>query len=301
MTTLAAVQAASVFLDLEASVDKACTLIAAAEADLIVFPESFVPGYPDWVWRTKPWHDAALFARLQDQSVEVPSSATERLGEAARAAGAYVAMGVNEREGGTLYNTLLYFAPDGSLAARHRKLMPTGGERLVWGQGDGSTLQVIETPFGRVGGLLCWENYMPLARAAMYAQNIDIYVAPTWDNSDVWVPTLRHIAKEGRVFVVGATPCLRGSDVGADVPGRDELWGGDDDWMSKGNSTIIGPEGEVLAGPLIGEAGIVRAEVDVAQARHSRQQFDVVGHYSRPDVFKLTVDTRAKQSVEFDG
>ncbi|MGH9222939.1 MAG: carbon-nitrogen hydrolase family protein [Acidimicrobiales bacterium] len=189
--TAAAIQSSPVFLDRDATVEKACGLIGKAAADgagLVVFPETFVPAYPDWVWRSRPWDDgpADWYARLLDQSVVLPGPATEALGEAARRAEAYVCIGVNERDpaGTTLYNTLAYFGPDGSLIGKHRKLMPTGGERLVWGMGDGSTLPVFETPFGRFGGLTCWENYMPLARAAMYAQGIDVYLAPTWDNSD---------------------------------------------------------------------------------------------------------------------
>jgi nitrilase len=303
---VAAVQAAPVFLDREATVDKACGLVEKARADgagLVVFPETFVPTYPDWVWRCKPWDDgeAGWTERLLDQSVEIPGPATVALGEAARAAGAYVSIGVNERDGSTLYNTQLYFGPEGTLLGKHRKLMPTGGERLVWGMGDGSTLLVLDTPFGRLGGLTCWENYMPLARAAMYAQGIDIYLAPTWDNSDVWIPTLRHIAKEGRVFVVGVNFCIRGSDVPADIPGRDAIYGGDDDWLSRGNTAIVGPEGELLAGPLVEEEGIVLAEIDANRARASRHQFDPVGHYSRSDVFTLTVDTRPKPAARFDG
>ena len=303
---VAAVQAAPVFLDREATVDKACGLVDKAKADggagLVVFPETFVPTYPDWVWRCRPWDDgqADWFARLLDQSVDVPGPATDALGEAARGAGVYVSIGVNEREGTTLYNTQLYFGPDGALLGKHRKLMPTGGERLVWGMGDGSTLLVIDTPFGRLGGLTCWENYMPLARAAMYAQGIDIWLAPTWDNSEVWVPTLRHIAREGRVFVVGVNFCLRGSDVPADIVGRDAIYGGDDDWLSRGNTAIVGPEGELLAGPLVEQEGILMAEVDVTRARASRRQFDPVGHYARPDVFTLTVDTRPKPTAVFD-
>jgi nitrilase len=302
---VAAVQATPVFLDREATVEKACALVDKARADgagLVVFPETFVPTYPDWVWRCRPWDDgeADWTARLLDQSVEVPSRTTEDLGEAARAAGAYVSIGVNERDGATLYNTQLYFGPTGALLGKHRKLMPTGGERLVWGMGDGSTLLVLDTPFGRVGGLTCWENYMPLARAAMYAQGIDIYLAPTWDNSDVWIPTLRHIAKEGRVFVVGVNHCLRGSDVPAGIPGRDAIYAGDDDWMSRGNTAIVGPEGELLAGPLMEEEGVLLAEVDASRARASRRQFDSVGHYARPDVFTLTVDTRPKPAARFE-
>jgi nitrilase len=298
--TAAAVQASPVFLHRDETVAKACGLIkeaASAGAGLLVFPETFVPTYPDWVWRAGVWDELSgqLYGRLLDNSVVVPSPATEALGRAARQAKAYVSMGINEREdrGGTIYNTQLYFGPDGSLLGKHRKLMPTGGERLVWGYGDGSTLVSFDTPFGRLGGLTCWENYMPLARYAMYSQGLDVYCAPTWDNSDVWVSTLRHIAKEGRLFVIGVAPCMRGSDVPDDVPGRDQLWGGEDDWMSKGNSTIVGPEGEILAGPLVGEEGIIYAEIDASRARSTRYKFDPVGHYSRPDVFRLHVETSA--------
>ena len=300
----AAVQATPVFLDREATVDKACGLVAKAAAEgagLIVFPEAFIPTYPDWVWRTAPWSDGDWYRLFLDQTVEVPSATTDRLGDAAREAGAWVAVGINERDRAstTVYNTLLYLAPDGSVAGAHRKLMPTGGERTVWGTGDGSTLTVLPTTFGRLGGLICWENYMPLARAAMYAQGVDVYLAPTWDNSDTWVATLRHIAKEGRVFVIGTNCCLRGSDVPAHLPRRDELYGGDDDWLSRGNTAIVGPNGELLAGPLVETEGILYAELDVAQLHASRRQFDPVGHYARPDVFHLEVDTRPRPAVIF--
>jgi nitrilase len=293
----AAVQAAPVFLDRDATVAKAARLTkqaAANDAGLVVFPEAFVPAYPDWVWRTIPWSDRAWYERLYDQAVDVPGAATDALGAAAREASTYLSIGVNERQGGTLYNTLLYFAPDGSLLGTHRKLMATGAERLVWGQGNGSGLAVFDTPFGRLGGLTCWENYMPLARAALYAQGIDVYLAPTWDNSDVWVPTLRHIAKEGRVYVIGVTCCLRGSDVPRHLPRAEELYGGDDDWMARGNTTICGPDGEILAGPLEATEGIIYAELDADHARKIRRRFDPTGHYSRSDVLRLVVDREAK-------
>ena len=237
----------------------------------------------------------------------VGSPATDVLAETARRLQIWLSVGVDERDeaGSTIYNTLLHFAPDGSLARRHRKLMPTGGERLVWGMGDGSTLKVIDTGFGRLGGLICWENYMPLARTALYAQGVDVYLAPTWDNSDVWVPTLRHIAREGRTYVIGVTSCIRAADLPADLPGRAALYGhagdgGDrDDWLSRGNSAIIGPGGEVLAGPLVGEEGILYAEIDARRARASRQEFDPVGHYGRSDVLRLVVDTTPRPAVSF--
>jgi len=291
-TLVAAVQAAPVFLDREATVEKVGTLTkeaAAAGARLVAFPEGFVPTYPDWVWRTTPWADGEWYARWIDQCVDVPGTACDALGEVARENGVHLAVPVNERAGGTVYNTILYFAPDGALLGKHRKLVATGGERLAWGMGDGSTLPVFDTPFGRMGGLICWENYMPLARVAMYEQGVDILLAPTWDNSDVWVASMRHIAKEGRCYVLGITSCLRGSDVPADFPGRDDIYGGDDDWMSRGNTVIVDPYGEILAGPISETEGILYAEVDVAKVRQSRRQFDVVGHYARPDVFTLSV------------
>ncbi|HCP62804.1 MAG TPA: nitrilase, partial [Actinobacteria bacterium] len=234
------------------------------------------------------------FRRYFESAVDVPGVHVDRMAATSREHRIHLVVGVIERDGGTLYCTVLFFSPTAGYLGKHRKLMPTGGERLVWGMGDGSTLAVFDTPFGRLGGLTCWENYMPLARYAMYAQGVDVWCAPTWDNSDVWVSTLRHIAKEGRVFVIGVAPLLRGSDVPPDIPGRDELWGGEDDWMCRGYSAIVDPSGSVLAGPLVEEEGILYAEVDASVARAARQEFDPVGHYSRPDVFRLSIDTSAR-------
>ena len=222
-TIVAAVQATPVFLDRDATIDKVGDAHQGGGRPraprLVAFPEGFVPTYPDWVWRTTPWADGEWYARWIDQCVDVPGPACDALGDIARENEVYLAVPVNERDGGTVYNTILYFGPDGALLGKHRKLVATGGERLAWGMGDGSTLPVFDTPFGRLGGLICWENYMPLARAAMYEQGVDILLAPTWDNSDVWVASMRHIAKEGRCYVLGITSCLRGSDVPADIPG----------------------------------------------------------------------------------
>lgn len=290
--TIAAVQAAPALFDREATIARVATLTAEAAAGgaaLVAFPEAFVPGYPDWVWRTRPWADAAWYERWSAQAVDLRGPERDALGAVAADNGVHLAIPVNERDGGTVYNTLCWFAPDGSLVAKHRKLVPTGGERLVWGQGDGSTLAVVDTPVGRVGGLICWENYMPLARAAMYERGVDVLLAPTWDNSDVWVASMRHIAKEGRCYVVGVTSCLRGSDVPAGLPGRDDLYGGDDDWMSRGNTVIVDPYGDVLAGPITGTEGTLYAPVDLDRVRAARREFDVVGHYARPDVFRFEV------------
>lgn len=307
--TVAAVQASYVLMDREATTSKVEELVRAAAdqgARLIVFPEVFVPGTPIWIDSVPIWDgDEAWFAQLVDQAVVVPGPTTERIGAAAKDAGAYVVIGVDEREphGTTIFNTLLYFGPDGSLVGRHRKLMPTGSERTVWGMGDGSTLNVVATELGRVGGLICWENYMPLARFHLYAQGVDVWVAPTLARGDGWIATMRHIAREGRVWVVGVNPCLRVEQIPADFPDRDRVWkvpdDGDDEahWVEPGNSVICNPNGEIVAGPLRHEEGILTAEVDLSMVNAMRRLFDPVGHYNRPDVFQLSVDTRPRRAV----
>ena len=291
--TVAAVQSTPVLLDRDATVERLLVSIkeaAAAGAQLVVFPEAIVPGYPDWVWRVPAFSDRDWYERLHDQAVDIPGPTTEALGAAAREAGTWVAVGVSERvRSGTLYNTLLYLDPDGAVAGVHRKLMPTGGERSVWGGGD-TPLPVFDTGFGRVGGLLCWENLMPLARAALYEQGIDIYLAPTWDNSDAWLSTLRHIAREGRVFVIGTNTCLHARDVPRTLPDADQLYAGaEGDWPSRGNTVIVGPDGKVVAGPLTEQAGMLVATLDLGRLTTARREFDPVGHYARNDVFQLTV------------
>ncbi len=286
--TVAAVQATPVFLDRSATVEVAARHVASAAAQLVVFPESFVPGYPDWVWRRPPMSDGDWYARLVDNAVRVESTDLDPVCDAARDAGAWVALGVTERaRSDTLYNTVVYIGPTGEIVGRHRKLVPTGAERLVWANGNDHLLTVIDVGGVKVGSLICWENYMPLARMAMYERGIDVLLAPTWDNSDEWVPTLRHIAKEGQIFVVGVTAFLRGSDVPRDLSDADDLYGGDDDFMSRGNTSIVAPGGEVIAGPLIGEAGVVSAELDLSRIAAGRRMFDPTGHYARPDVLTL--------------
>ena len=245
---VASVQAAPVFLDLEASVGKAEALIekAAVEgARLVVFPEAFLPAWPAWVDEVLPGEDAAWHVRLLEQSVVVPGPVTERLGAAARDAGVQLVMGVNEREehGSTIYNTILFFDADGGLLGKHRKLVPTHAERLVWGMGDGSDLRVHQTAVGRVGGLICWENYMPLARFALYSQGVDIWVAPTLATHEPWVATMRHIAREGVCHVIGVAPAARFSELPDSVPERERLWRGAEphgDWMLDGYTVPVG-------------------------------------------------------------
>ncbi len=295
---VAAVQAAPVFLDRDATVDKATGLVAEAAAEgaeLVVLPESFVPTYPDWVWRTKPWdeHATALWDRLVDQAVVVGSPATDALAACARRHRVHLSIGVTERDahGASLYNTTLLFGPDGDLLHRHRKLMPTGGERLVWGMGDGSSLHAVDTDVGRIGTLICWENLMPLARTALFTDGIEIHLAPTWDSNPVWLASMQHIAREGRVFVISVASAQRGSDVGADAfPDRDELYGGEDDWMCRGNAAIVDPDGNFVAGPLVDQAGMLVADIDLDEVVTARQRFDPTGHYARPDVLGLRDD-----------
>ncbi len=291
---VAVMQSTPAYLDKVGTLDGVAASVreVGPDADLIAFPESFVPGYPDWVWRTRPWSDSGWYTRFAEQAVVVDGPDLDPLREAARETGTWVALGVTERgPTGSLYNSVVYVDASGEVAARHRKLVPTGGERLVWAPGQGPLLTVVEIGGARVGSLICWENYMPLARAAMYQQGIDVLLAPTWDNSDEWVPTLRHIAKEGEVFVVGVTAFLRGCDIPRDLPDADTLYGGEEDHLSAGNSTIVAPGGSVIAGPLIGEAGVVSADLDLDRITIGRRMFDPTGHYARPDVLSLTVRT----------
>jgi nitrilase len=289
--TVAAIQATPAFLDRAATLELVAAHVADAAragADLVVFPESFVPGYPDWVWRRPPMSDGDWYDRFSAQAVDVDGTDLEPLFEAARTAGVWVALGITERvRSGSLYNSVVYVNDRGELAGRHRKLVPTGAERLVWANGYDDVLTTVDIGNVRVGALICWENYMPLARVAMYERGVDVLLAPTWDNSDEWVPTLRHIAKEGQLFVVGVTAYLRGCDVPRDLSDADELYGGEDDLMSRGNSSIVAPGGEVIAGPLIGSAGVVTATLDLSRIPSGRRMFDPVGHYSRPDVLSL--------------
>ncbi len=298
---VAVVQAAAAPFDSGAAVDNVCarTAEAAAEgAELVLFPEAYVGGYP---WglafgtavggRSDPGR--RTWERYWRSAIDVPGPEVERMAEAARAAGVYLCVGVIERDttysGGTLFCTLLYLGPDGSLLGKHRKLKPTAAERLIWGEGDGSTMPVVETPFGKVGGLICWENYMPLARTAMYAKGVEIYLAPTADARERWQSTLRHIALEGRCFVLGCNQYVERSMYPDDLEIADELeaW---PETLSAGGSAIYDPLGEEVAAPLWNEAGIVVADLDLGAIPRSKFDFDVTGHYARPDVFRLSVD-----------
>jgi nitrilase len=289
----AVIQAAPVAFEVDATLDKVERLTAEADADLVVFPEAFVSCYPrGYVFGaligSRSDEGRAWFRRYWESSIDVPGPATVRLGAIARERGCHLVIGVIERGGGTLYCTALFFAPDGTLLGKHRKLMPTGSERLIWGFGDGSTLPVFDTPLGRLGAVICWENYMPLLRMAMYQKGIQLYCAPTADPRDTWVASMRHIAFEGRCFVLSANQFARRSDYPDDYP-VDVPAG---EVMCRGNSVIVGPLGELLAGPETDGEAILGAEIDLGRTIEGKFDLDVAGHYSRPDVFRLEVDER---------
>ncbi|UCH24098.1 MAG: carbon-nitrogen hydrolase family protein [Deltaproteobacteria bacterium] len=300
---VAVVQAAPVLFDREATIGKANQLITEAGkkgAGLVLLPEAFIPAYPrglsfGMVVGNRSREGRATWQRYWENAVAVPSAATEALGAAAQEADAYLAIGVIERDRdysrGTLYCTLLFFSPEGKLLGKHRKLKPTGAERLIWGEGDGSTLPVFETDIGRIGGLICWENYMPMARMAMYSKGVELYLAPTADARDTWQSTMRHIACEGRCFVLGCNQFMTKNMYPADLEIVDEL-NDQPDVLCRGGSVIVSPFGDVLAGPLYDEEGILYAELDMAEIVKGKVDFDVVGHYARPDVFQLFVNEK---------
>ena len=297
--TIAAAQVAPYFLDRQKTLEIACDLISSAGKKgtrLIVFPEAFISGYPDWVWLVPNGNSDMLdelYQALVENAVTIPDEATRQLCQAAKDAGVYVAMGVHERNseasGSTLFNTLLYIDDQGMIIGKHRKLIPTGGERLVWGQGDGSTLSTFDTPFGKLGGLICWENYMPLARQSMYSAGVEIYVAPTWDSSENWLSSMRHIAREGGMFVISVCQAVQMDDI-PDQYEFKQLYGSDKEWINGGNSSIIGPYGEILAGPAQNKAEVLYAEIDLSVITKAKRMFDVAGHYARPDVFKYEIN-----------
>ena len=301
------VQAASVPFDADSGVDKAVRLTADAAAlgaKVVLFPEAFITGYPKGldfgtVVGARDTAGREEFRLYLESAIEVPGPQTERLGKAAAEHGVYLVIGVIEREGGTCYCTVLFFGPDGRLLGKHRKLMPTAMERVVWGFGDGSTLTTVESPYGRIGSVICWENYMPLLRMAMYAKHVAIYCAPTADDRDTWLPSMQHIALEGRCFVLTACQVLRKGDFPASV--RVKLGESDDHVLMRGGSAIINPLGKVLAGPAWGEETILTADLDLDDIGRGKFDFDVAGHYSRPDVFQLTVNEAPMRPVSPKG
>ena len=306
---VAVIQKPPVLLNRSATIDAALKAIDEAVdqgASLLVFPEAYIPGYPTWIWRLRPGGDGALtgeiHARLRENSVDIAGGDLQPIQEAAAKHRVTLVIGINERDsefsGTTLFNTVVVIGPDGTLLNRHRKLMPTNPERMVWGMGDASGLRVVDTPAGRLGSLICWESYMPLARYALYAQDIEIYVAPTWDTGESWLATMRHIAKEAGCWVIGTATALQGSDLPADFPERDKLFKGDE-WINDGDAVVVKPMGAIAAGPLNREKGILYADIDAESARRARRSLDVCGHYSRPDIFSFSVNRKPLPPVVF--
>jgi nitrilase len=308
---IAGIQACPVFMDRDRTVEKACSLICDAGrrgAVLAAFPEAFIPGYPLWVWFIPSGHTPALreaYSELHANSVTIPSETTDLLCEAARSAGTAVAIGLNERNSeasdSTLYNTLLFIDGHGRVLGRHRKLVPTAGERLVWGMGDGSDLDVYQLPFARLGGLVCWENYMPLARHTLSAMGIQIHVAPTWDRGEPWLSTMRHVAKESRSFVIGCCSPMRKEDVPDRLSFKERYLAEVSEWINPGDTVIVDPDGKVVAGPVQEEETILYADVRPDQLVGPRWQLDVAGHYGRPDVFELRVNRKPRHQVDLVG
>ena len=311
MSKLAIAQHPPVLLDREKTLDKAVDLISEAAghgAELVVFPEAFIPGYPIWMWRLRPGSDMGLtnelYARLFANAIDLASNDLAPLRLAASEHSVTVVCGINERDSslsrGTLYNTVVVIGSDGAILNRHRKLMPTNPERMVHGFGDASGLRVVETPAGRIGALVCWENFMPLARYALYAQGVEIYIAPTYDAGDAWIGTLQHIAREGRCWVAGSGFAMRVADIPEDFPARAELYPDADAWVNPGDSVVVSPDGTTVAGPLREDTGFLYAEVDTTSVAAARRSLDVAGHYARPDVFELRVRREPQKLVTFD-
>jgi nitrilase len=306
----AIVQYPPVFLDLEATMARAREIVAEAAAGgagLVVFPEAWFPGYPTWVWRLRPGADmavaSAMHALLARNAVNVGSGGLAPLQSMAREHGIVLAAAFNEIDsrasGSTIYNSAPIIDADGSLANHHRKLMPTNPERMVWGFGDGSSLKVVETAVGRVGLLLCWENYMPLARYALYAQQVEIYLAPTWDTGAGWLATMRHIARESGAWVIGCSTPMQAADIPAELPHRDVLFPDAEEWVNDGDAVVYKPFGDAVAGPMHREKGLLWADIDVGAVAAARRSFDAAGHYARPDVFQLTVNRSRQAPVVF--
>lgn len=310
MTKIAIVQVAPVFLDKGKTIELAVEKVgqaAEAGADLVVFSEAFIPGYPAWIWRLKPGGDwgtsEALHQRLLENAVNLESSDLEPLYQAAARHQVNIVCGIEERESAlgraTLYNTVITIDDSGHLVNRHRKLMPTNPERMVWGFGDASGLKVVDTSAGRIGSLLCWENYMPLARYAIYAQGVEIYIAPTYDSGEGWISTLQHIAREGCCWVVGSGNLMRGSDIPQDLTARSSLYPDEEEWINPGDSVVIAPGGEICAGPMHQQQGILYCDIDLSKVAIARRALDVTGHYARPDIFQLNVNTQPQSPVKF--
>ena len=310
MKKIAIIQESPYVLDKERTIKKAVEIInsvSAQGAELIVFPEAFIPGYPAWIWRLRPGGDwgisEELHVRLLKNSIDLSSDDLKPMLKAAKNKSVTIVCGINERDHAnsqsTIYNSVITIDTEGQIVNHHRKLMPTNPERMVWGFGDGHGLNVIDTPVGRIGSLICWENYMPLARYSLYSQGIEIYIAPTYDSGDAWIGTMQHIAREGKCWVLSCGVALKRKDLPKDFPNIDELYPTDEEWINPGGSIVVSPSGEIVSGPLSKEKGYIILNIDVELAASSKRALDVAGHYSRPDVFKLHVDKSRQSPVHF--
>lgn len=309
MKKIAIIQEAPYILDKKRTIKKAVDIINSVSeqgAELIVFPEAFIPGYPAWIWRLRPGGDwgicEELHVRLLKNSIDLSSNDLKPMLEAAKQNNVTVVCGINERDNAnsqaTIYNSAVTIDNHGQIVNHHRKLMPTNPERMVWGFGDGHGLNVIDTPVGRIGCLICWENYMPLARFSLYSQGIEIYIAPTYDSGEAWVGTMQHIAREGKCWVLSCGVALERKDLPEDFPDIDRLYSTEEEWINPGDSLVVSPSGEIVSGPLSKEKGHIILDIDVDLASSSKRALDVAGHYSRPDIFQLQVD-KSRQSPTY--
>jgi len=310
MAKIAIIQEAPYVLDKARTVEKAAhiiNIVAAQGAKLIVFPEAFIPGYPAWIWRLRPGGDwgvsEELHTRLFKNAIDLSSDDLKPMLLAARSNQVTVVCGINERDSEnsrtTLYNAVITIDTQGNIVNHHRKLMPTNPERMVWGFGDGHGLNVTDSPVGRIGSLICWESYMPLARYALYSQGIEIYIAPTYDSGEAWLGTMQHIAREGKCWVLCCGVALQRQDLPDDFPSIEQFYPDVDEWINPGDSVVISPGGEIISGPLSKQKGHIVVDIDVELSSTSKRALDVAGHYSRPDVFSLEVNKIRQSPIHF--
>jgi len=310
MAKIAIIQESAVVLDKVKTIDKAVAIIsqvAAQGAELVVFTEAFIAGYPAWIWRLKPGGDWGISEQLHQlllqNAIDLDSDDLAPIQRAAKEHKLTVVCGINERDSqnsrATLYNSVVTISADGEIANCHRKLMPTNPERMVWGMGDATGLKVTDTPVGRIASLICWESYMPLARYALYAQGVEIYIAPTYDSGEGWIGTMQHIAREGRCWVLSCGVALERSDLPTDFPDLDRLYPENEPWINPGDSVVIAPGGKIVYGPLHQQKKHIIVEKDVACAAIAKRALDVTGHYARADIFTLEVNKKAQQSFKF--
>jgi len=311
MSKIAIIQHAPILSNRDATINKVVELTTEAAkegAKLLIFPEAYIPGYPTYVWRLRPGGDMGLSSTIHDKmvnnAVDIIAGDLEPICQAAKQQQVDILIGCNELDSlnsrTTLFNSYVHISYKGEIINVHRKVMPTNPERMIWGFGDGAGIRVMDTPVGRVGSLICWENYMPLARMALFAQGIDIYVTPTWDSSDGWIGSMQHIAREGGCYVANCCTAMTAADIPADFPGRDQLFQDEAEIINSGKSCLIEPGGNLQTEPLANEQTIIYGEVDLQKVRTSRRSLDIAGHYNRPDIFKFTLNQKPQASMNLE-